>query len=182
MKAYKPTYGSSFLFMWAIICIGFSPSLILLSILAAITGYAPFGEIFLGSIAGMLLFGLAYLLFILLLNIFIRPFIRKTVDLTEYAISYAGKTLRLNSIRYITLYLPNLMQKTAPPTFLVLWADDKNYIEIKHPSFTLITAVKRQCAHAVFDVDDWKALIKQCLFIQGIVLAGIVAAVIFGFQ
>jgi hypothetical protein len=183
MEEYKPTYGTSLLYVGATMILCSPLVFVSLDILAALEDPQLFhGQIFLYGMAAMLACEVAFGFLVLILNLIIGLFSKKIVVLTEYAISYEEKTIPLNSIHYITLYLPEMSKTSSKPQLLVVWADDKNYIEIKHPSLSLIAALKRRCVCASFDVDNWQSHLKQCLWIQVFVPVVFILAMIFGFE
>lgn len=182
MKNYKSTYCVSLLYYAAMMFICCGPLLILVDVVSAVEGQITPGEIFWGAVLVFCLYGAACVLFVLLISFLIGLFSRKTVQLSENAISYAGKTIPLDKIRYVTLYLPVISRFSSKPQYLTVWADNKNYMDIKRPSIALIAALKKRCVFASFDVDDRKSHLKQCLWIQlGIIAFGVIAY-IFGIQ
>lgn len=181
MKEYKHTYCASLLYSFVKAFIVFFPTMILLAIIAHTEGYATFWQIFGAYWSAFAIFWVAIAVFILLVSVLIGLFANKTALLTDTYISYPGQTLRLDDIRYITLYLPELKGRySSAPFELTLWVDDKNSISIKHPSFRLVAALKKRCPMAVFYIDDWKVQLKECMWIQLGIVAIAVIAIIFG--
>ena len=180
MKEYKPTYCVSLLYFWAMMFVISFPLLIVIAIAVAAEGQESFAQVFFSCLSALLVCGVVFALFVLLINGLIGLFARKTVMLSEQAVSYEGKTIQFDKIRYITLYLPELSKTSSKPQHLTLWADNKNYMDIKRPSVALIAELKIRCAFAAFDVDDWKSHLKQCLWIQLGIIGFAIVAYIFG--
>jgi hypothetical protein len=67
----------------------------------------------------------------------------------------------------------------STPLYLVLWADNQNYLDIKRPSPELILAMKKCCPHARFSVDDWRGRWKQIVWLWLGIFVVLAAIVIF---
>lgn len=182
MKIYKPAYGTSLLYAFAHMFLCCGPMLFLLAVMMEIEGSASFWEVFLGTVSAMIVVLVIMALFARLIDVVIGLFTRKTVELTDFSVSHQGKTIPLDKICYITLYLPAFSKTSGKPQILTLWADNTTYMDIKRPSISLIVALKKRCALASFDVDDWKGALKQCLWIQLGMVAFAIAAFLFGFE
>ncbi len=182
MREYKPTYCIGLLSGCIEIFFACVPMLILVDLDMALSGEAKFGQFFGTFALILLLYSIVSVLFILLISFIMGLFTRRIATLSDYAVSYQGTTIPLDSIRYLTLYLPQLSKHASKPQTLTIWADKKTYMDIKHPSIALIVALKKRCHFAGFDVDDWKSRLKQTLWIQlGITVFSIIA-IIFGFE
>ena len=181
-KEYKPTYCASLLYFWAMMFVVSFPFLLLVAVVVQIEGQDTFGQVFFGSMAAMALTGVAFVLFVQLISFLIGLFTRKTVLLSDEAVTYGGKTIALRDIRSVTLYLPELSRTSSKPQTLMIWADNKNYMDIKRPSIVLVAALKKRCVFASFDVDDWKSHLKQCLWIQLGIIGFAIVAYMFGIK
>ena len=177
MREYKPTYCVSLLYGWGIMFLCCIPAMLFAAVMVDVEGSATFWQVFLGFISAMTVCSVVFFILAMLISKLIGLFVRKTVELTETSVSYEGKTIPLDKIRYITLYLPVFSKTSSKPQFLTLWADTTTYMDIKRPSLALVAALKKRCRFASFDVDDWKGHLKQCLWIQ----LGIVAVFLLGF-
>ena len=172
MKTYKPSYCFSLLYAEAMIFVCVLPLLGLADAAVVAEGSAKPGQLFWGSMLALGLWAAASVLFVWLISLLIGLFTRKIATVTETTITYGGKTLPLDSIRYLTLFLPEIRRFSSKPQSLSLWADKQHYMEIKRPSISLIVALKKRCVFAAFDVDDWKGRIKEALW----VMLGVTAA------
>jgi hypothetical protein len=182
MRIYKPAFGTSLLYAYAHMFLCCGSMLFVLAVAMAIEGSATFWEVFLGSMSAMAAVLVLAAVILKLISLLIGLFVRKTVELTESTITYQGKTIPLEKVRHITLYLPVLSKHNSKPPILTLWADNTTYMDIKRPAPALILALKKSCVFAAFDVDDWKDALKQCLWIQLGIVAFAIVAIIFGFE
>ena len=178
MKQYKPTYGISMLYLWVQVFSSWCTMLLVAACLAP-DEQLPFVSY---AIPRIPLCIVAIIPFIILLNFVIGLFSNTTVQLESHSISYQGKTIQLDNIRYITLYLPELSKTYSRTQLLTLYADDKSYMEIKRPSILLIAALKKRCVFASFDIDDWKSHLKHYLLLQLVVIVLTIVKTFFKIQ
>lgn len=183
MSEYKPVYGMSLLWMWIVMTLVVLPFALVGDVVAALTGHTSLGQILGAFLLAMLLFELLSILLLLAVNLIIRRFSGKSVFLYEDHVSYEGKRLSLDSIRHVSLILPEMRGRTSSsPLYLMLWADKNNYLDIKRPSPALILAMKKCCPNARFSVDDWRGRLKQIAWLLlgiFVVLAAIVIYALF---
>ena len=130
-----------------------------------------------GTVIGMALLaftGLVVLgsLFAILVTALINCFKEVSVFLDESTIEYKGTKLNLDSIGYITLYLPEMKSRTsASSQELSLYTNDEEHIVIRRPSVALIAYLKKRCKNAKFEIDELGKRIKNDLIIAGCVSA-----------
>lgn len=182
MKEYKPSCCVSLLYFWAMMFVISFPLLLVVAGAVAEEGQGDFGQVFFSCISALLVCGVAFACFVFLISCLVGLFARKTVLLSENSVAYEGKTIQLDKIRYITLYLPELSKTSSKPQHLTIWADNKSYMDIKRPSIALVIELKKRCGFAAFDVDDWKSHLKQCLWIQLGIIGFAIVAYIFGIR
>lgn len=182
MREYKPTYCISMLSGCIEIFLACIPMMILVDLDLAFGGEAGLGQVFGRFALILLLYSMVSVLFILLISFIIGLFTKKTVTLSDYAVSCQGKTIPLDSIRYLTLYIPEISKHASKPQTLTIWADKKTYMDIKRPSIALIVALKKRCHFASFEVGDWKSRLKQTLWVQFGITVFAIIAIIFGFE
>jgi hypothetical protein len=171
MKTYKPTYGISFIYLMVQLLVCCIPLAIATDLLNP-DGAESFFWILL-----LVFYILIPLLFLMsdLISAVIGLFSKKQVMLSEFAVTYGQKSIPLDHVRYLTLYLPELGKHHHRAQCLTLYADSKQYLEIQRPSIGLILALKKRCTQAVFDVDDWKGRIKACFWIAlGVLAVGLI--------
>ena len=124
-----------------------------------------------GTVIGMALLaftGLVVLgsLFAILVTALINCFKEVSVFLDESTIEYKGTKLNLDSIGYITLYLPEMKSRTsASSQELSLYTNDEEHIVIRRPSVALIAYLKKRCKNAKFEIDELGKRIKNDLII-----------------
>ena len=165
MKQYRPSYCVTLLYAEAMIIFCTAPLLLLADAAVVAEGSAKPGQLFWGCLLVFGVYAAASVLFVWLISLLIGLFAKKAVILSEDSVTYDGKTLPLDSIRYVTLYLPEIRRFSSKPQTLALWADNQHYMDIKRPSIPLIVALKKRCVFAAFDVDDWKGKIKETLWV-----------------
>lgn len=159
-----------------------APLLLLADAAVVAEGSAKPGQLFWGCLLVFGVYAAASVLFVWLISLLIGLFTKKAVILSENSVTYDGKTLRLDDIRYITLYLPEWSRFHSKAQSLSLWADNKNYFDIQRPSIALIAALKKRCTLAAFFVDDWKGRLKMGLWVTlGVTAFGILLA-LFGVE
>ena len=124
-----------------------------------------------GSIVGMVLVAFTALvatgmLFAILVTALINCFKDTSVFLDECTIAYKDTKLNLDSIEYITLYLPEMKSRTsASSQELSLYINDEEHIVIRRPSVALIAYLKKRCKNAKFEIDELGKRIKNDLII-----------------
>ena len=166
MKNYKHTYCISMPCFFAELFIISLPGIITLDIALSISDNAK-----MGSIVGMVLVAFTALvatgvLFAILVTALINCFKDTSVFLDECTIEYKDTKLNLDSIEYITLYLPEMKSRTsASPQELSLYINDEEHIVIRRPSVALIAYLKKRCKNAKFEIDKLGARIKKDLII-----------------
>ena len=166
MKNYKHTYCISMPCFFAELFIISLPGVITLDIALSIFNNAK-----MGSVVGMVLVAFTALvatgvLFSILVTALINCFKDTSVFLDECTIEYKDTKLNLDSIEYITLYLPEVKSRTsASSQELSLYINDKEHIVIRRPSVALIAYLKKRCKNAKFEIDELGARIKNDLII-----------------
>ena len=166
MKNYKHTYCISIPCLFVELFIISLPGVITLDIALSIFNNAK-----MGSVVGMVLVAFTALvatgvLFAILVTVLINCFKDTSVFLDECTIEYKDTKLNLDSIEYITLYLPEMKSRTsASPQELSLYINDEEHIVIRRPSVALIAYLKKRCKNAKFEIDELGARIKKDLII-----------------
>ena len=161
MKEYKANYCISLLYHVFAVMLCLIPLAIVADIYAAYLGKVDFGTITLLVLACFATCCVGTIVFVILINLILRPFIKNFAILNDSSIYYGQTTLMLHEVRYITLYLPEASKRSSKPQILTLWADNTHYMNIKRPSIALIVQLKKWCPNAKFHVDDWKGHIRQ---------------------
>lgn len=180
MKEYKPAYGLSLIWIWSTLALVSLPCVLAFDVVGAMTEASKFGSIFFGFLLVMVFLEILSILFLLVVNLILRRFSRKYVLLYADQVSYEGRCLSLDSIRYVTVHLPESKSRNSvTPLYLVLWADKKNYIEIKRPSPEMILAMKNACPNARFSIEDWRAQLKEIAVYSVLVFVVILIILIF---
>ncbi|MBQ7830133.1 MAG: hypothetical protein IJ345_07665 [Clostridia bacterium] len=184
MKRYKATYCISILFFLADFTIIIIPSAIPFGIRIANDGRYAFWSVLLVFVAGAFALMLVALLSAFLINPLLKLIVSNEAFIYQNEISYNGRRLNIEDIKYVTLYFPTVISRTSGnPQMLGLWVDDDNSIVIKRPSLTLIAALKKKCTNAKFtiDADELKSRIKNDI-ITSLCLAIVVTVLIFFFE
>ncbi len=167
MKTYKKPYGTSlpcFTLKMAIISI---PAALIIDICFAFYDNMSFGTISLFCVLGFLGFALFGVVFSFLITLIINLFAYPSVFVNEKTITYENKTLDLDSIKYLTLYLPEIRSRISSTTQeLSIYTTDKEHIVIKRPSIALIAYLKKRCTNAKFEIDEIKSRLKTDLIIS----------------
>ena len=180
MKNYKPTYCISMPCFFAELFIISLPCVITLDIALLISDNAK-----MRWIVGMILVSFTALvtigvLFAILVTALINCFKEASVFLDESTIEYKGTKLNLDSIGYITLYLPEMKSRTSVSSQeLSLYTNDEEHIVIRRPSVALIAYLKKRCKNAKFEIDELGKRIKNDLIIAGCVSVAIILFVMF---
>ena len=182
MKEYKATYGTALIYTLVHVYLSCTPMMILAGIDMSIKGQTTFGRFLCGYTLICCLALAVYTVFALFIGFIIGLFNKNTVTLSDYSVSYQGKIIPLDKIRYLTLHLPEVSKRHSTPLILTIWADKTTYMHIKRPSIALVVALKNNCHFAAFELDDWKSDLKQLLWIQLAMTATAIIAVIFGFE
>ena len=180
MKNYKHTYCTSIPCFFTELFIISLPCIVILDIALSISDNAK-----MGMLIGMVLVAFTALvatgvLFAILVTALINCFKDTSVFLDESTIKYKGTKLNLDSIGYITLYLPEMKSSTSPsPQELSIYTNDEEHIVIRRPSIALIAYLKKRCKNAKFEIDELGKRIKKDLIIAGCVSAVIILFVMF---
>ena len=180
MKNYKHTYCTSIPCLFTELFITSLPSIVTLDIALSISDNAK-----MGSIVGMVLVAFTALvatgvLFAILVTALINCFKEVSVFLDESTIEYKGTKLNLDSIGYITLYLPEVKSRiSASSQELSIYSNDEEHIVIRRPSVALIAYLKKRCKNAKFEIDELGKRIKNDLIIAICVSVAIFLFVMF---
>ena len=165
MKNYKHTYCISLVYSFVELFIISLPGIVTFDIAISIFDHSKIGV--LTSMAVLIFTVLAAIevLFAILVTVLINCFKGVSVFIDECTIEYKDTKLNLDSIKYITLYLPDLRRMSVIPQELSLYISDKEHIEIHRPSITLIAYLKKRCKNAKFEIDELGKRIKKYLII-----------------
>lgn len=172
MKNYKHTYAASVPCFIAELFIISLPSIVTLDIALSISD-----KVKMGMVTGMVLLSFMMLLvlgvlFSVLLTALINLFKDASVFLDEYNIEYKDTKLNLDSIEYITLFLPEMTSRfSATAQELSIYLNDKEHIVIRRPSIALTAYLKKRCKNAKFEIDRLGSRIKTDLIIAVCVAA-----------
>ena len=179
MKRYKNTYGTSIVFFFLRLLIICTPAAFIAGTVLALIGYIKVWSIFLAVILSLLCGVFMGVIFIFLITSLINLFKDFSVFVNEKYILYNKKTLDLDSIKYLTLYLPKMQSRSNfSPQELSIYIDDKEHIVIRRPSIALVLHLKKRCKNAKFKIDELKSRLKID-FIIGLCTA--VAVLVIGF-
>jgi hypothetical protein len=154
LKNYKHTYAASVPCFIAELFIISLPGIVTLDIALSISD-----KVKIGTVAGMVLLSFAVLLalgvlFSALLTALINLFKDASVFIDEYNIEYKDIKLNLDSIEYITLFLPEMTSRlSATAQELSIYLNDKEHIVIRRPSIALTAYLKKRCKNAKFEID-----------------------------
>ena len=154
MKEYKPTYGIQLLYIWAMLFLICLPMMLLAGLIPE--GNTSFWQVILDYASVMALLGVGFAFFALVSGLFLRLSSKESVLITDQWICHQNKTVPLDKIRTVTLYLPEIKKYSSKPHFLTVWADKENNLRIQRPSIGLILALKNGCPSASLYVDEWQ--------------------------
>ena len=110
-------------------------------------------------------------------NLIMKPLTKNIVTVDNEELSYKGARLRLDEIKYITLYLPKASQTSSSPQELSIWINDNDSAVIKRPALTLIHMLKKRCPNAKFEIDELRSKIRFvlimgiCSFAVGLIIS-----------
>ena len=180
MKNYKHTYCISMLAFFAELFIISLPGIVTLDIALSIFDNAKMGTVIGMALLAFTAFVAIGVLFAILLTALINCFKDASIFLDECTIEYKGIKLDLDSIEYITLYLPNMKSRvSASSQELSLYINDEEHIAIRRPSIALIAHLKKRCKNAKFEIDELGTRIKNDLIIAICVSVAIFLFVMF---
>ena len=147
MKEYKRTYLASLPCTCLEMLIIIAPCALLGDIILGILGKTKPFSIILGLLGVGLLFMAVFIAMMALVNLIINAFKSPSVTVDGKYIAYEGKRLDLDSISYVTLYLPEMRSRSSISTQeLSLYVNDSEHIVIKRPSVFLIAYLKKRNA------------------------------------
>ena len=160
MKSYKSTYCAVLLLFVARIFAIMLSAAIPLEIISIYKGN-PVGKIILSVVLSVVIITAITLAFTALVNLVIKAFSKESVCVDRHEIHHDGKTLCLNNVKNITLFMPVIeRRKWIKGQSLAIW-DEQNYnITIKNPSLALIVHLKKRCTNAKFEIYELKSRIK----------------------
>jgi hypothetical protein len=165
MKTYKAAYGISALTMFVKLVLGSVPVFFVLALALA----AQEGTSFLLALAEffgvVLIMGLCFFVLVALISLMAKAVTTNQVIVEESKIYYQGKNLVLDQIQYITLYFPVHRRFSNAPQLLSVWVSDKEKLTIVRPSLFLISALKKRCPNAKFQVDASRSDFKMVFFV-----------------
>ena len=163
MRHYKANYGTSYFFAHVYFIAILLPTLPMIDIILAIRGEAQLGSITLMGIGVCIALALFSAWMTFLFTCIGKLFSRKFTTVDQNTITHEGRTLTLDSVRYVTVYLPEISRNSSKPLRLTLWADNTHYCTIHRPALSLILHLRKRCHNARFDIDDLRGQIKWCL-------------------
>ena len=155
MKEYKRTYLTSLPCICLKMLIIIAPCAFLGDLILCILGKMKPFVILSSFLAVGLLFMTVFIAMMVLVSLIINAFKSPSVTVDGKYIAYEGKRLDLDSISYVTLYLPEMRSRSSStPQELSLYVNDSEHIVIKRPSVFLIAYLKKRCANASFGIAD----------------------------
>ena len=167
MKEYKRTYLASFPCVCLKMLIIIAPCALVGDLILCILGKTKPFEILSNFLAVGLLFMTVFIAMMALVSLIINAFKSPSVTVDGKYIAYEGKRLDLDSISYVTLYLPERQSRTRITTQeLSLYVNDSEHIVIKRPSVFLIAHLKKRCTSAKFEIADVKSRLITDLIIS----------------
>ena len=167
MKEYKRTYLTSLPCICLKMLIIIAPCALLGDLILCILGKTKPFEILSNFLAVGLLFMAVFIAMMALVNLIINAFKSPSVTVDGKYIAYEGKRLDLDSISYVTLYLPERQSRTRITTQeLSLYVNDSEHIVIKRPSVFLIAHLRKRCTSAKFEIADVKSRLITDLIIS----------------
>ena len=171
MKEYKRTYLASLPCTCLEMLIIIAPCALLGDIILGILGKTKPFSIILGLLGVGLLFMAVFIAMMALVNLIINAFKSPSVTVDGKYIAYEGKRLDLDSISYVTLYLPEMRSRSSISTQeLSLYVNDSEHIVIKRPSVFLMAYLKKRCANASFGIADVRQRLIRDLVVSLFVL------------
>ena len=178
MKEYKRTYLASFPCVCLKMLIIIAPCALIGDLILCILGKTKPFEILSSFLAVGLLFMTVFIAQMVLVSLIINAFKSPSVTVDGKYIAYEGKRLDLDSIRYVTLYLPEMRSRSSvTPQEMSLYVNDSEHIVIKRPSVFLIAHLRKRCTSAKFEIADVKSrlitdlIISLLVFVLCVVMA-----------
>ena len=166
MKEYKKTYCTSLFWCWIDFFVMLAPMFLVCDICLWYFEEDYSGMAMLVAVLIFAIFMALSAVFALFINFIINLFKKPSVFVDESTITHMGQTFRLDSITYLTLYLPEIKSKTSGTTQeLSIYIDEKEHMVIKRPSVALIAHLKKSCTNAEFEIDELKSRLKTDLLI-----------------
>ena len=167
MKEYKRTYLASFPCVCLKMLIIIAPCALIGDLILCILGKTKPFEILSSFLAVGLLFLTVFIAQMVLVSLIINAFKSPSVTVDGKYIAYEGKRLDLDSIRYVTLYLPEMRSRSSvTPQEMSLYVNDSEHIVIKRPSVFLIAHLRKRCTSAKFEIADVKSRLITDLIIS----------------
>ena len=129
IKEYKSAYCISFLCCYIELFLICFPCALLGDFILFFLNKAVLGKVFFSFIAVSLLLIVCILIFTALINLIINFFKKSSVFVNEKFVTYLNISLDLDRIKYITLYLPEMISRNnISPQELSLYINDKEHI------------------------------------------------------
>ena len=167
MKEYKRTYLASLPCVCLEMLIIISPCALLGDIILGILGKTKPFEILSNFLAVGLLFMAVFIAMMALVSLIINAFKSPSVTVDGKYIAYEGKRLDLDSISYVTLYLPEMRSRSSISTQeLSLYVNDSEHIVIRRPSVFLIAHLRKRCTSAKFGIADVRQRLIRDLIVS----------------
>ncbi len=167
MKEYKRTYLASLPCGGLKMLIVIAPCALIGDLILCILGKTKPFEIVSSFLAVGLLFMTVFIALMVLVSLIINAFKSPSVTVDGKYITYEGKRLDLDSVRYVTLYLPEIQSRTRYTTQeLSLYASEGEHVVIKRPSVRLIMHLKKECRNARFEIDSLRSRLITDLIIS----------------
>ena len=167
MKEYKRTYLASFPCVCLKMLIIIAPCALVGDLILCILGKTKPFEILSNFLAVGLLFMTVFIAQMVLVSLIINAFKSPSVTVDGKYIAYEGKRLDLDSISYVTLYLPEMRSRSSvTPQEMSLYASEDEHVVIKRPSVFLIAHLKKRCTSAKFEIADVKSRLITDLIIS----------------
>ena len=167
MKEYKRTYLASFPCVCLKMLIIIAPCALIGDLILCILGKTKPFEILSNFLAVGLLFMTVFIAMTVLANFIINAFKSPSVTVDGKYIAYEGKRLDLDSISYVTLYLPEMRSRSSvTPQEMSLYASEDEHVVIKRPSVFLIAHLRKRCTNAKFEIADVKSRLITDLIIS----------------
>ena len=167
MKEYKRTYLASFPCVCLKMLIIIAPCALIGDLILCILGKTKPFEILSNFLAVGLLFMTVFIAMMALVSLIINAFKSPSVTVDGKYIAYEGKRLDLDSISYVTLYLPEMRSRSSvTPQEMSLYASEDEHMVIKRPSVFLIAHLRKRCTSAKFEIADVKSRLITDLIIS----------------
>ena len=158
MKEYKRTYLASLPCAWLKMIICFAPSVLIGDVILCIREGTVIGSMVLGFIVLSFMLMASNFAVMALANFIINRFKSPSTFVDGKKIMHDGRSIELDRIKYVTLYLPELRSRTsASRQELSLYASEDEHVVIKRPSLSLIMHLKKECKNARFEIDSLRS-------------------------